>query len=284
MRAVVEFERWLREQRYAPRTVRIYRGYVARASRWLRAEYDVTLRAASPEQLREWWASLVDEAPTRRQARKALRVFYGWAFGGRRRSPADALPQVPQRVGMPRPLAPEALSAFLAAAHRLGGVHEVVGLGFATTGCRFSELRGARWAELELGWGAPAWWISGKGAARRGPKVRVVPLQVDVARVLARWRVASGSRVYVLERDDGSSRAISEHGLRRVFAELCDEAGLPGVVPHQLRHTGATTMLEATGDLRVVQEFLGHASVATTQIYTQVTVERLRAAVDALPA
>jgi integrase/recombinase XerD len=69
---------------------------------------------------------------------------------------------------------------------------------------------------------------------------------------------------------------LTRQGAWGVLRAAAERAGLDDVSPHTLRHSFATHMLDGGADIRVVQELLGHASVATTQIYTLITVDRLR--------
>ena len=112
----------------------------------------------------------------------------------------------------------------------------------------------------------------------KGRKERVVPVGVPAMRALSRWEEA-GRPVLANERS-GSALFLGARGgrldprtARRIVHELLQDAG-----PHAIRHTAATHLLEGGADLRSVQEILGHASPATTQIYTHVSAESLKAA------
>jgi integrase/recombinase XerC len=111
----------------------------------------------------------------------------------------------------------------------------------------------------------------------KGRKERVVPVGVPAMRALSRWEEA-GRPVLANERS-GPALFLGARGgrldprtARRIVHNLLRDAG-----PHAIRHTAATHLLEGGADLRSVQEILGHATPATTQIYTHVSAERLKA-------
>lgn len=118
----------------------------------------------------------------------------------------------------------------------------------------------------------------------KGNKERVVPVGIPAVRAVDRWH--SDGRGLVVAQESGPAlflgargRRIDPRTARRVVHARIAAAGwVPDTGPHGLRHTAATHMLEGGADLRSVQELLGHASLATTQIYTHVSIERLTAA------
>ena len=149
------------------------------------------------------------------------------------------------------------------------------------TGARISEAVGLDLDDLDLESGAVR--LRGKGG-----KERMVPLGRYAREALGAYLVrgrepflstgrgpaAPAGAVFVNARGSRLSRQSAWAVLR----EAAGRAGLAGehLSPHTLRHSFATHLLDGGADVRVVQELLGHASVATTQIYTQVTIDRLR--------
>lgn len=118
----------------------------------------------------------------------------------------------------------------------------------------------------------------------KGRKERSAPFGVPAASALDRW--LTDGRPALATDESGPAlflgvrgRRIDQRAVRTlVHRRIAEVPGAPDIGPHGLRHTAATHLLEGGADLRSVQELLGHASMATTQIYTHVTTDRLRAA------
>jgi integrase/recombinase XerD len=150
------------------------------------------------------------------------------------------------------------------------------------TGARISEATGLDIDELQLG-SDPVVRLIGKGG-----KHRVVPVGRYAVRALEAYLVRARPGLAAASRRASASPAVflnarggrlTRQGAWGVLHAAADRAGLAteaDVSPHTLRHSFATHMLDGGADIRVVQELLGHASVTTTQVYTLITVDRLR--------
>lgn len=145
------------------------------------------------------------------------------------------------------------------------------------SGMRVGELTGLDIDDVDLDAGTAR--VLGKGA-----KERIVPFGAPAAEALRAWLATGRPRLVT-----GSSgpalflgrrgRRVDQRQVRSSLQELLRHLpDTPALGPHGLRHSAATHLLEGGADLRTVQEVLGHASLATTQIYTHVSVDRLRAA------
>jgi integrase/recombinase XerD len=251
---------------------------------------DVTLERARVEDLRGYIAALGRaEMSPRTLARRlsALRQFYRFLVieGVRRDDPTAGLDG--PRLGRPLPktLAQEDVARLIAAAEldasaegaRLRCLLELL----YATGLRISEL-----VRLPLAAAKPdarVLMVRGKGG-----KERLVPLGAPARTALADYR---DKRVRFLAEGEASpwlfpSRSAPGHLTRRrvgqLLKELAVKAGLDParLSPHVLRHAFASHLVDHGADLRSVQEMLGHADIATTQIYTHVETERLKRLVE----
>ena len=147
------------------------------------------------------------------------------------------------------------------------------------TGARISEATGLDIDELQLDADSLVRLVG------KGSKHRVVPVGSYAVRALQAYLVRARPALAVASRRVSASPAVflnarggrlTRQGAWGVLHAAAERAGLAEVSPHTLRHSFATHMLDGGADIRVVQELLGHASVTTTQVYTLITVDRLR--------
>lgn len=243
--------------------------------------------------LRTWlanqYAAGADRATLQRRA-AGVRTFFAWAArtGRLPADPAQALrsPKVDRRLPptVEADQAREALDALAARVDEAETPDEraarcrdlaIVEVLYAS-GIRVSELAGLDTGDLDAQRGLLR--VLGKGG-----KQRTVPLGAPALRSLAAWldvrprlaRPAAGRAVFVGDRGGRIDPRVVRRIVHRALAAV---PGAPELGPHGLRHAMATHLLEGGADLRSVQEMLGHSSLATTQLYTHVSGERLRRA------
>lgn len=289
-KALAEYERHLVSERdLTTHTVRAYLGDIAsllvHCSRL--GHDDVT--TLDLRSLRSWLAKLQTTGRSRTTiARRATaaRVFTGWlARTGRVETDVGALLQSPKahrtlppvlREDEARDLVEKA--AELADDGSTAGIRDVAMLELLyATGIRVGELCGLDIDDVDTERNVVR--VLGKGR-----KERTVPFGQPAAAAIQRWVTQARPQVRV----EGAGAAlflglrgkrIDQRAVRTVVhRRIADVPDAPDIGPHGLRHTAATHLLEGGADLRTVQELLGHASMATTQIYTHVTSDRLRTA------
>jgi len=146
---------------------------------------------------------------------------------------------------------------------------------FYSSGLRLSELTGLRWLDLDLDGGEVR--VRGKGG-----KVRIVPVGRFAVDALCALGAQEGMQHKAPVFRGRGGAPISQRAVQLRMDRLARMHGLPKHIhPHLLRHTFASHMLESSGDLRAVQELLGHADIATTQIYTHLDFQHLARVYDA---
>ena len=296
----------LRARDASEHTLRSYATSVGAYLDWL-AERGADWRAPARTDLRAYLSKLVGSGARTSVSQRlaAIRSFHRFAAraGLAAGDPwgSIATPRLPRRL--PRVLEVDQIERLLAAidADHAGAPRSpspvaeaianrdraLVEVAYAA-GLRISELAAAELSNLDLDRGEVR--VLGKGRKERigllgRPAIAAIEAYLDEARpqLLARRRSVGPEPDAIFLNHDGAPLGV--RGLRYRIDRLCRLAGLPeGVSPHTLRHSFATHLLDGGADLRVVQELLGHESLATTQVYTHVSAARLRAAyVDAHP-
>lgn len=243
-----------------PKSTRELRIYHVR--KFAKDHADTQLRIVSAEQVTEWFAAH-DWAPqTRRGYRASLKQFFDWAVstGRRKDNPTLGLPAVKLPRTRPRPAPDDVVRQGM-----FGQIDSRVPLMvwlLASTGLRRAELAALHSDNLEGSLDGPQLRVRGKGGHER-----IIPVSDELADVLAQ---RTG---YIFPGQ------IDGHLSPAYVGKLVSRALGDGWTAHTLRHRFASQTYRVDRDLRAVQELLGHASVATTQIYTAVPTDSLRRAV-----
>ena len=260
-----DFIKWMVGDGYSRKTCVTYSRSVVNAQAWL-GRRGLDLATVDGLTLRDYAESL----PWSRSSRAALRsaVAAYWRFVERFDGPASAV-RVPKQRRMRCKALEEDAAAILVDAARARkdrkGLAVLLGL---YAGLRVNEVATLRWSDIEAGWVT----LIGKQDRQRS-----LPLHPHLAEALtshdqtAEW-VFPG-------RFGGPQNPTTVWGWVR---EVSTAAGLPPIPTHVLRHTALATALDATGDLRTVQELAGHASPETTAGYTRVSKRKLEQIVNAI--
>jgi integrase/recombinase XerC len=280
-----QFLAYLRDERgLSARTIAAYRRDLERFSEDL-CQQDI----AGPDQvaehdIRRFIARLHRQGLGARSIQRllsAVRSFYRWLMreglsGG---NPAAQVRAPKAARKLPGTLDTDAVARLLdisddsPLARRDKAIMELI----YSSGLRLSELASLRWDQLDTASGLVT--VTGKGN-----KTRVVPLGSHAAAALAAWGRVRGQFagfdepcVFVSNR----GQPISPRTIQSRIRHWARRQGLPQkVYPHLLRHSFASHMLESSGDLRAVQELLGHADISTTQVYTHLDFQHLASVYD----
>ena len=227
------------------------------------------------------WAELAPSTVARRSA--ALRRFYGFLIddGLRKDDPSEALPRPRFERPLPRILETSDVNRMFEAAEDRAASGELAALrNLALLELLYgSGLRATELVSLPRGAvrpGQPFLMVRGKGS-----KDRLVPISTRAQDAVAKWlEIAPGGTIWLFP--SGKSH-LSRVRLFQIVRAMAADAGIAPerVSPHVLRHAFATHLLSGGADLRVLQSLLGHADIATTQIYTHVDSARLVELVNA---
>jgi integrase/recombinase XerC len=284
-----EFLRYLAVERNASsRTLKAYRQALAA----FRAETKTPWKKCTANDFRDYLFALMKRAQARSYVRlqfSAFRTFYQFlsARKGLRSNPVrevqlpkldKKLPLVLTRQQVEELLAAPACVAKNRAAPVWMPLRDVAIMEFFySSGLRLGELAALDVSDVDL-------YTESVRVLGKGRKERVCPVGLPALEAISRYRAAanvhSGS-LFISK----SRRRMSTRSIWLVLKRYLRHTSIPiSISPHKLRHSFATHMLDRGADLRSVQALLGHASLSTTQIYTHVTVERLKKAyADAHP-
>jgi integrase/recombinase XerC len=271
---------------FSPNTVKAYLSDVSDLQDFMVSKNQNEIVDLDLELLRDWLWRVSEKGLTKTTlARKsaAVRAFTAWLYknGKLDTDPGLRLRSPKASRTLPKVLSREAMSGIfdklepLATVDNPSGMQDLLMVELLYgSGIRVSELVGLNLEDID--YGRKILRVTGKGN-----KQRMVPYSDPASDALAAW-IRSGRMQFENEVSQNALLVTSRGkrvGVRQVYAlvaSLLSETAVGQAGPHALRHSAATHLLDGGADLRAVQELLGHSSLATTQIYTHVSVDRLK--------
>lgn len=244
---------------------------------------DPALAEIELHHLRQFLSNLIGQGYARSTvARKtaALRAYFSHQHreGHIDENPASQLKSASGPRGIPAILSAVQISSLFNTMHGGGFINirdRALFEFIYSTGARVSEVCGLRMTDLDVEQGIARLW--GKGNKERLAAIgRFARTSLEEYLPLQKVKSTGEDPPHVFLNDRGG--ALSDRSIRRILKKRLLQANLPdSISPHSLRHSFATHLLQGGAGLREVQELLGHASVNTTQIYTKISPETLRA-------
>lgn len=224
------------------------------------------LDQADPDEIKAWLYRDEWSSSTKADYYQALWQFYCWADGRHLSfNPMAGFPRPVRRGGVPRPVSHTQLQRILAHG---ADPYDLWALIAAYEGARCIEISNLDREHVDQ----DDTWLRGKGG-----KERIVPTHPMV------WAAVACLPPGPIARDPLGRRRDPKYVSNLAARHFRHDLGMPGVTLHRCRHWHGTYVQRAGRDTRVTQEILGHASPATTALYTQVAMEDMRAAVSGLP-
>lgn len=280
-----QFLDYLRQERgLSPRTIKAYQRDLDQLLHELSQRGISAAGAVTEHDVRSLVARLHRQGQGARSLQRllaAIRSFYRWMMkeGLARSNPAVAVRAPKQARNLPATMDADTVTRLLefpadtTLAKRDKAMMEL----FYSSGLRLSELAGLTWGQIDPAAGMLT--VTGKGN-----KTRMVPFGRMAAAALAEWRKVrleftglEEPAIFVSR----SGRPISARNIQARVRYWARRQGLPqNVYPHLLRHSFASHMLESSGNLRAVQELLGHSDISTTQVYTHLDFQHLARVYD----
>ena len=289
MRFLDDYLAWLRNERQkSPATLRAYRADLRSFAQWLE-QAGRTATQVSRLQLRRYLVELEEQglkATSVQRKLASIRGWFGWMQlqGFIQKDPAKLIkgPKAEKRV--PRFLTGPEVDQLLTQPFDdspQGRRDQAILETLYSTGCRVSECAGMDLSALDLDEGVAR--VVGKGS-----KERLAMLGRPASDAIHAWLPARRELLRAAKRPDNgalwvnrSGKALSARWIFNTVVERAKKAELQSrLTPHGLRHSFATHLLDRGADLRTVQELLGHARLVTTEIYTHVSIGRLRDVYD----